>query len=126
MKEKIAKALYNHWKRSDSELNREPEFEDAASNIRRVFEGKADAVLAALLEGGTEEYFVSESWPHKWTSGPTILTMNPEKRFAPFESLDEVKEIAEKRNNPKWGYEECCIANYGVTYTFELERGEND
>lgn len=122
MKEKIAKALYNHWKRSDTELDPEPEFEDAAPIMRRVFEGKADAVLAALLEGGTEEYFVSESWPHKWTSGPTILTLNPEKRLSRFESLDEAKELAEKRNNPDWGKEECCIGRYGVTYTFDIEK----
>lgn len=61
-KEAIARRLYDHWRSSNFEAARQPEFKDAADNLRRVFEGQADSlsaivhsISAASYENGYED-----------------------------------------------------------------------
>lgn len=48
----VAEALYNHWKSSSYELKRQPVFDEADINLRRVFLSQAEAVTEALINNG--------------------------------------------------------------------------
>ena len=43
----MAEVLYGHWRSHSYELARQPEFKDAAPNLRATFEAQEAALLAA-------------------------------------------------------------------------------
>lgn len=63
-----------------------------------------------------QEFIVTEHYPHRWTSGPSVLSRNPDNGFQPFASLEEAKAYAEKCHNLQPGYEDNRYMTYGVLY----------
>lgn len=62
-----------------------------------------------------EEYFYTTLYPHEWSSGPSMSTLNPDRGYRPIASLEEAKAIAEKL--AVGGYDERrCVTTYGVNY----------
>jgi hypothetical protein len=66
-----------------------------------------------------ESYFYTTYYPHEWSSGPTMSTLNPNNGYERIQSLEEAKELAEKL--AVGGYDERrCVTTYGVQYTVDL------
>lgn len=63
-----------------------------------------------------QEFIVTEHYPHRWSSGPSVLSFNPDNGFRPFESLEEAKGYAEKYHNLNPGYEDNRYMEYGIVY----------
>ena len=57
-KEAIARRLYDHWRFSSNsfEAARQPDFDDAADNLRRVFEGQAAALSPVVTAISNASY----------------------------------------------------------------------
>jgi hypothetical protein len=54
--ESMARRLYDHWRSSSFEAARQPEFDDAADNLRRVFEDQAEALFSVVHNFGVVSY----------------------------------------------------------------------
>jgi hypothetical protein len=57
--ERIAQALYNHWRSSDYELKRQPIFSEAPESLRNVFLKQAEAVEPIVLAEQAEALYRS-------------------------------------------------------------------
>lgn len=60
-----------------------------------------------------EVFFYTESYPHQWSSGPVEYTSNP-NGWKRIESLEEAKELAEKKATHGIYNESRCVTTYGV------------
>ena len=66
-------------------------------------------------------YFYTTHYPHRWSSGPSVLTLDDANYYKPIESLERARELAEK--NRVDGYtEDRCVTTYGVMYTTEEKK----
>lgn len=62
-----------------------------------------------------ESYFYTTHYPHEWSSGPSMNTLNPDNGYQRIASLEEAKALAEKL--AVGGYDERrCVTTYGVQY----------
>jgi hypothetical protein len=68
-----------------------------------------------LTEGLEAEFFYTTNYPHRWSSGPTIHTLDIDARFERIESLERARELAEKAAVHGWG-EDRCDTTFGVRY----------
>ena len=68
-----------------------------------------------------EVYFYTTVYPHEWSSGPTMSTLNPDKGYTPIESLEEAKGLAEKFAVRHAG-ERRCDTTYGVQYKVDTTK----
>lgn len=76
-----------------------------------------------MTETPKEEFFYTTDYPHQWSSGPRICTLNPDRGFRPIESLEEAKELAEKFKVGGWG-ESRCVTTYGVQQIYKVDEQE--
>ena len=60
-------------------------------------------------------YFYATDYPHRWTSGPSLSTLDDERQYMPIESLERARELAEARAVKSYG-EDRCDTSYGVMY----------
>lgn len=74
-----------------------------------------------VTETPKEEFFYTTEYPHQWSSGPQVFTLNPNKAgYPPIESLEEAKELAEKFK--VGGYNESrCVTTYGVQRIYKVD-----
>jgi hypothetical protein len=69
--EDMARRLYDHWRSSSFEAARQPAFEDAADNLRRVFEGQAEALFSVVHNFGITAYHMGyDDGRHNAVRGP--------------------------------------------------------
>jgi hypothetical protein len=68
-----------------------------------------------MREDPKPQYFYTTNHPHKWNTGPSMSTVNPDNDFMPIESLEEAKELAEKFKVGGWN-EDRCVTTYGIQY----------
>jgi hypothetical protein len=66
----------------------------------------------------TPKYFYTKDTPFQWSSGPTMLTLNPDNDFRPIESLSEARYLAEKYKVDSMG-KDCVRTTYGTYYETE-------
>lgn len=66
-------------------------------------------------EGLEAEFFYTTHYPHRWSSGPTIHTLDTEAGFERIESLERARELAEKAAVRGWD-EGRCDTTFGVRY----------
>jgi hypothetical protein len=85
---------------------------------------KSEEKEQAMSETPVEEFFYTTDYPHQWSSGPQIHTLNPDTNFMTrIASLEEAKALAEK--NAVGGYgERRCVTTYGVRYVYKVNEQE--
>ena len=71
-----------------------------------------------IPEGAVEEFFFTTHHPYKWTSGPTVHTLNTDAGYIPFTSLEQVKAAAEKATVVS-SNDSHCVTTYGVSYIYK-------
>jgi hypothetical protein len=79
------------------------------------------AASESTIPLGKAEYFVELRTPHDWSSGPLVLTGNPEGPSRDFQSLAEAAAYAESQHNPTWA-KGSVEASYGVRYVTHLDK----
>lgn len=73
-----------------------------------------------MTETPKEEFFYTTEYPHQWSSGPQVSTLNPDRDFRPIESLEEAKALAEKFK--VGGYNESrCVTTYGFRQIYKVD-----
>lgn len=72
-----------------------------------------------VTETPKEEFFYTTEYPHEWSSGPRVSTLNP-NTLAPIASLEEAKELAEKFAVGGYG-ESRCVTTYGVQRIYKVD-----
>lgn len=73
-----------------------------------------------MAETPKEEFFYTTDYPHQWTSGADVRTLNPDNGYRPIETLEEAKELAEKYKVGGYG-ERRCVTTYGVRYVYKVD-----
>lgn len=63
-----------------------------------------------------ERYFYTVETPHKWSSGPRLVTYDLD-RGEYIVSLERAKELAIQNRKGKWGQEDFVDTSYGVMYS---------
>jgi len=66
-------------------------------------------------EGLEAEFFYTTHYPHRWSSGPSIHTLDTEAGFERIESLERARELAEKAAVNSYG-DDRCVTSFGVKY----------
>lgn len=66
-------------------------------------------------EGLEAEFFYTTHYPHRWSSGPSIHTLDTEAGFERIESLERARELAEKAAVNSHG-DDRCVTSFGVKY----------
>jgi hypothetical protein len=61
----------------------------------------------------SEIFFYTTDYPHRWTSGPNIFTLD--ENYEPITSLERAKELAESAS-VGGSDEDTCWTSYGVMY----------
>lgn len=80
----------------------------AAERVRRGF--------------GEVEYFYTEHWPHRWSSGPSVVTYNKNAPGYPsIGSLEEARELAAEGRVESWG-DDRCETGFGMRWKYVPER----
>lgn len=78
----------------------------------------------AMLEGA--EFFYTTHYPHRWSSGASMRTLNPDNGFNHFLTLDEARETAEAKSTGRPGYEDYCETTFGMAFPVNGRKGYLD
>lgn len=66
------------------------------------------------------EYFYTKHYIHRWTSGPTEFTLDPDNHMLPIESLERAKELAEAEKVSA-SDDSHCNTTYGYKVEYETD-----